>query len=99
MAGYLDNYGVVDAQREKKVRILVASLLTVVIGGSILYFGFRDYAPEHKLKQFMEAVQSKDYKSAYTLWGCTMEAQCRDYSFDKFMEDWGPSGANAKFAS
>ena len=99
MAGYLEDYGVVDAKREKKTKRLVVSLLTLVIVASILFFTLRDYKQESILKQFLQLAQNKDYKSAYVLWGCTMEVQCRGYSFEKFMEDWGPTGANAKFLS
>ncbi|MBI4903505.1 MAG: hypothetical protein HY820_07720 [Acidobacteria bacterium] len=97
MPGYLEDYGVVDAQREKKTQRLVFSLLTLVIGGSILFFTFRDYRQESVLKQFLNLAQKQDYKAAYTLWGCTMEVQCRDYSYAKFLEDWGPAGANTRF--
>jgi hypothetical protein len=30
------------------------------------------------------------------MWGCTPAHPCRDYSFPKFMEDWGPASLAAK---
>jgi hypothetical protein len=99
MAGYLEDYGVGDAQREKKLKRLTFSLVGTALLGLVLYVVFRDFKEERKISQFRQALKQEDFKTAYTFWGCTYDVPCRDYSFEKFMEDWGPKGANAKFTN
>lgn len=98
MQGYLENYGAGEEQRERKLRLLIVSVVGVAIIASILYYSFRDSRHEKRLTGFLEALRNKDYKTAYSFWGCTVEVQCRDYTFDKFIEDWGPGGVNEKAA-
>ena len=95
MPGYLEGYGVTDAKREKKVKVIVITLLTVAITSVTLYALFRDYSSESKIKQFLAAVEKQDFPTAYAFWGCTKEVPCRDYSYERFLEDWGPKGENA----
>jgi hypothetical protein len=90
--GYLDAYGVADARRGKVIRYLVLGTVLAVLAGITLYFLFRDYSEERQLARFFELLGSGDYKGAYALWGCTDNTPCRDYRFEKFMEDWGPQG-------
>lgn len=78
---------------------LIIGALSAALLGTILYFSFRDYGRERRLKDFLKTVQAKDYKTAYTFWGCTAETPCRDYPYDKFLEDWGPTGTNVRQAS
>lgn len=99
MAGYLEDYGVGDAQREKKLKWITISLVSAAVLGVILYAMFRDFKEDRRISQFRKALQQQDFKTAYTFWGCTQEVPCRDYGFDKFLEDWGPQGANAKVAT
>lgn len=95
-SSYLEGYGAADAKREKKIRWIVLSSVGSVVAGVILFFSFRDFSQERQINKFVEAVQSNDLRTAYTFWGCSVEKPCRDYSFVKFSEDWGPSGPNAK---
>ena len=90
MSGYLDNYGVADARKEKRTKIILYTVLALAVAGGALYFLFRDFREEARIKEFVELLQKQDYKPAYALWGCTDQKPCRDYAFDKFMEDWGP---------
>ena len=90
MSNFLDNYGVVDERREKRVkRILYAVLALAVVGGGLWFF-FRNYNEESRVKEFLSLLERQDYKTAYGLWGCTDATPCRDYKFDRFMRDWGP---------
>ncbi|HZT38473.1 MAG TPA: hypothetical protein VFA28_11275 [Bryobacteraceae bacterium] len=92
MAGYLDTYGVQDAKREKRWKwILLTSAAAAVIGLALFLF-FRNFREERAAKAFLEALRAHDYQGAYQRWGCTAQNPCRDYSFQKFMEDWGPNG-------
>src|SRR5438270_327679 len=95
MAGYLEAYGAGAERRLKIIRWSAISLLAVAIVGIILYFQFRNYSEEQKVKLFMANLEKKDYKAAYALWGCTDEHPCPQYGFNKFMEDWGPQSPHA----
>ena len=95
MAGYLDQYGAGEERREKIIKISLISVAALLVVGGALFFIFHNYREEHQVRQFFDRLASHDYKAAYALFGCTDEKPCRDYSFGKFMEDWGPnSGRN-----
>lgn len=99
MAGYLANYGAGEEQREKLIRRLIAGAVVVVIAGGILYFFLKNFRQEHQARNFFEFLEKHDYKAAYTLWGCTDAKPCRDYSFQNFMDDWGPKSPHADVSS
>lgn len=93
MSGFLDaTYGVSDARRERRIKLIVASTLVVLIVGAILYFTFRTYKQERVVKQFVTLLKGSNYQEAYKLWGCSQDTPCKYYPPEKFNEDWGPSG-------
>jgi hypothetical protein len=100
MAGYLEQYGAGEERREKTVKIVkivaIALVAAILIGG-VLFFNFHNYREERQVKQFLSRLDSRDYKAAYALFGCTDSAPCRYYPFDKFMEDWGPNSGHSGF--
>ena len=98
-SSYLEGYGAADAKREKTIRWIVLSILGSALLATILFFTFRDYSQESQIRNFLEAVQRNDLRTAYTFWGCSVESPCRDYPFNKFSEDWSPGGQNAKAIS
>jgi hypothetical protein len=90
MAGYLDHYGADEQRRERTIkRVAMAVIAVVVIGATLVYF-FNNYRQERQVKLFFELLGSRDYTSAYGLWGCTEAKPCRDYPMSEFMKDWGP---------
>jgi hypothetical protein len=91
MSGYFENYGVADARRSKIIRNLVISGVALVILALVLYFTLRTLPAKRTVNTFLEDLRRQDYKAAYVVWGCA--TPCRDYSFDRFMRDWGPKGA------
>ena len=93
---YLDEYGVADARREKILKALVVSLVLCVIGGACLFFWFKNYFEERQVREFLSRLQSQDYAAAYELWGCSVEVPCRHYSYQNFLEDWGPNSSIGK---
>ena len=99
MAGYLDRYGEGYEQRAKRRRLIVVVALIAIVGGGGLYLGLRNYRQKARIRQFVELVRKQDYTGAYGLWGCTETKPCPDYSYNKFMEDWGPRSAHAQIAS
>jgi hypothetical protein len=90
MSEFLDNYGVVDERRERRVRRILYTLLSLAIVGGTLWFFFRNYKEESRVKEFLTLLERKDYKAAYAMWGCSDATPCRDYKFERFMADWGP---------
>jgi len=95
MADYLADYGVKDQKREKRRKLIVLSVIGLVIAGGLIWFFGRTFTEERAAKRFFSALESKDYQSAYAMWGCTDQTPCRDYKFDKFLEDWGPKSPYA----
>src|SRR5215471_17918901 len=89
MAGYLDQYGVGEERREKTIKYVVLSVVTLAILGGILAFIFHNFQQEQQAKRFFALLQSHDYQPAYNLWVRT-ESDRRGYPFESFMRDWGP---------
>lgn len=89
MNGYLDNFGAADAKRERTFKRFILAGVALVIAGIVGYFLFRNYKEESQVKAFVEALRGKRYQDAYRMFGCTEATPCRDYSFDRFQEDWG----------
>jgi hypothetical protein len=94
MPGYLDQYGAGEERRENIIKFSVLGVLFVVIFGSLGYYLFKNHAQEAKVRVFLDTLRQKDYTGAYRLWGCSVSTPCPSYSYDKFMEDWGPKGAD-----
>jgi hypothetical protein len=93
MPGFLDaTYGVDDARRERRIKIIALSTVSVLIVGTVLFFTFRTWRQEQVVKQFISLMKQQQYQEAYKLWGCTQETPCKYYPPEKFNEDWGPSG-------
>jgi hypothetical protein len=99
MAGYLEGYGEGEERRAKITRTILIGLVLTLVVGTASYFGFRNFGKRQKLDRFIELLQQKDYKGAHALWGCTDETPCRDYSFDRFLRDWGPESPAANAAT
>lgn len=96
---YLDSYGVKDARRERNLKLGLLITLAVVVIAAAAYFGLRDYSEKQQVASFVSALKAGDYKAAYQYWGCSYDKPCREYPFDKFLEDWGPSSPHANVAA
>lgn len=102
MSSYLEAYGAAEEKRAKAVRILkitVICLLSAVTAGLILYGIFKNYSEERQVKTFIALLQKKDYPAAYRMWGCTETQPCPNYTFDRFLEDWGAHSSHADASS
>jgi len=90
MAGYLDQYG---AGEERRNRIIIRSIVTVVVLAIVASLGWYlllNHRQESAVKNFVAAVKRGDTQAAYQIWGCTSSRPCPDYTYDKFLKDWGP---------
>src|SRR5256885_2154960 len=95
MADYLADYGVKDQKREKRNKLIVRTVIGLVVVGGLFWYFAKTFREERLVKHFISLLDSKDYKGAYAMWGCTDQSPCRDYPFDRFMEDWGPKSPYA----
>ncbi len=98
MSGYLEAYGAAEAGKARRIRLILRIVIAVVcaiIIAFILYAVFKNRTEQTRVNEFLSDLRAHQYQQAYALWGCTAATPCRDYSFDKFMEDWGPRSANA----
>ncbi len=99
MAGYLEAYGETEERRSRFARrlvIAVASALGLIVLWSLFYvFWLSTYPAKRTVHEFIDDLRKHDYHSAYRIWGCSQP--CPDYSYDRFLEDWGPKSefANA----
>lgn len=99
MAEFLEGYGAGDERREKLVKwVLVLIALALVTAGADWILGklgkanLSDIREQWRARSFVNALKDKDYDRAYRLWGCDPSNPCRDYTREKFLEDWGPNG-------
>ena len=96
MPGYLESYGISEerlARRGKLVKTALASVSAALVVGLILYSYFKNYRQESVVKAFVQLLERHDYQSAYRMYGCTEAQPCRDYAFQRFLDDWGPASA------
>jgi hypothetical protein len=99
MPGYLEAYGAGQEKRDKLVKRATLAVVLVLIVGGVLYFLLRNYRETRQAKLFFELLRKQDYAAAYELWGCNPTSPCRDYTRDKFMEDWGPKSPHADLSA
>lgn len=97
MGDFLSQYSSADRTREKAVRwilIVIAAVAALwVVDWTLTTYGtfnLRDIREQHRAHQFFHLLSEKQYEAAYRMWGCDPARPCRDYSLQKFMEDWGP---------
>jgi hypothetical protein len=102
MSGYLEAYGASEEHRVQRIRLIKNSAITVagvLIVGLTLYGVFKNHSEERQAKAFVALMRAQDYRGAYGLWGCSDAHPCPDYSFAKFIDDWGPKSAHADESS
>ena len=98
--GYLDDYSeVTGARREAIHKGLLLALLISVVGGGLSYFWFKNFFEERQVSQFLARLQESRYAEAYTQWGCSVEVPCPNYTYEDFLEDWGPDSPLGRVTS
>ena len=99
MASYLESYGAIEERKARNRTFVKRGLIVLVcaIAAALLLYGiFKNYHQEQVAKTFLTHLRNHEYQQAYRMWGCTEQTPCRDYTFAKFMEDWGPASSYAK---
>lgn len=97
--GYLQAYDEGGERRERLLKAVAISVAGVAILGFVYFLFFRNWQEERRVKQFLSALRDSQYETAYTYWGCTVAQPCPYYSYDAFLEDWGPESPVGKIHS
>ena len=102
MGDFLSQYSAGDQTRDKVVRWILIVIAAVAVVWAIDWvlttygtFNLRDVREQWRAHSFFSLLSDKQYEAAYKMWGCDVSAPCRDYNFQKFMEDWGPKSPAA----
>ncbi|MDX2180764.1 MAG: hypothetical protein SFV18_14295 [Bryobacteraceae bacterium] len=99
MSTYLAGYGAGDERKSKLIRRAVQIGLAAIAVLLVGYFGLRNFSERSMMDRFIALLQTKDYPAAYALWGCSEQTPCRDYSYERFLRDWGPESPAKNAAS
>lgn len=92
MAEFLEGYGHADEKRERIIKRIVIGVVVAAVLGLAGWFFFRDFREQQRVRSFFSLLEKQDYDGAYRMWGCDPANPCRDYTKEKFLEDWGPKG-------
>jgi hypothetical protein len=95
MGGYLQTYGAGDEARTRLIKRVILICLAVLVLAILAYFLLKDHSEKSKAKQFVTDLNAHRYEQAYQDWGCTAATPCRDYSYQQFLDDWGPKKSAA----
>ncbi len=95
MSGYLEQYGAGEERKEHLIRNAIFLALTVIILGALALYLLHTFHQVRVANRFLGQLRAGDYTSAYAAWGCSAATPCKEYSNEKFMEDWGPKSPAA----
>ena len=102
MADFFESYEKGPTGRERFVKWFFWGIAFVIllfgvdwILGKLGRPNLSDFREQWRVRQFFSRLEAKDYEGAYRFWGCEPQNPCRDYRFDKFLEDWGPKSPQA----
>ena len=90
--GLLDSSG--EEPRSKVMRWTVSALLLVILTGLTLWYFLRFQTEKNTAAQFLQTLADGNTRRAYELW-----KPGPNYSYEMFLEDWGPTGEFGPVAS
>lgn len=97
MAEFLESFDTKVSAREKFVRYFFILVALILLGAGIDWVlaklgkpNLSDFREQWQARSFFSDLRAKRYEEAYRRWGCDPSRPCRDYRFEKFLEDWGP---------
>ena len=91
MGAFLQNYGAGDEHRIRVIKRTVVAVVAACILAVAAYLYLKNFREEQLAKRFLSQLNSRQFDAAYQTWGCGDSHPCRDYDYQKFLEDWGPS--------
>jgi hypothetical protein len=100
---FLAEYSGGSQTREKLIQWGLTAIAAVAIVWAVDWalsasgrFNLHNIREQWQAHRFFSLLSERKYQPAYAMWGCDPARPCRDYSFPKFMEDWGPASIAAK---
>jgi len=76
-----------DLRSEQQKRRWIFGIVYILLAACFLYFEFRNLPQEWQVDSFLSAIQQQVHQKAYEIW-----KPAPSYTFQHFMEDWGPDG-------
>ncbi len=90
MTSYLEEYERNSWVFGKLAKGIGFAMLAGIALYCIYWIFFRNWREEARVEEFLGLVQAQQYEQAYETWGCTLAEPCQFYSYEAFLEDWGP---------
>lgn len=86
-----------NARRARLIRNVVIIALCVVVALGIGVWWFWDWPAQHRVNNFLAALEAGDFNKAYGIWNHDPAWQQHPdryklYDFNQFQKDWGPAG-------
>ncbi len=86
-----------DPSRDRRKRNRILAIVLVVLLFASLAWWFRNWPEERTVDHFFDALQQKNYESAYGLWWNDPQwkehqQKYAQYPYNDFYRDWGPGG-------
>lgn len=91
MGSYLQEYGKGDEQRGRTIKRIVLAAIAAVVVAIAAYLFFHNFPEKQVARHFLADLNGGHLDQAYRDWGCTSEHPCKNYDYNRFLEDWGPS--------
>ena len=86
-----------DPEKERRKRVRIISAIAILLLAVFFLWWFRYWPEQRVAEHFFDALQKRDYESAYAIW--MHDPQWRQhpdrytkYPFHEFYTDWGPGG-------
>ena len=87
----------VDQAAERRKKLIITAVVAGLIAVAALAWMFRYWREERTVHKFFQALETKDYRTAYGIWMADAEWQKHpekfsSYPYGEFELDWGPAG-------
>ena len=91
-----------DPRRERRRRLQISTSIFVVLVIAFFAWNFRYWPEERIVDKFFDALQQKQYETAYGIWFHDPDWQQHkdkygNYPFDRFQEDWSPTSSQNEY--
>ena len=95
-----------DPIPDRRLQKALYGIAIVVLILPVILFNFWNWAAEHRVNRFFDAVQTKNLPQAFSIWNNDSKWQehadhyaSSGYSYQQFVADWGPTGEYGDIAN